>query len=185
MRWYIGCTLLCVLSFSTLAGELLESYVEDKGEHYLLHLDMRINGQYDDVYAVLVDFDNITAINDSIVFSKRLETQGKKHLVQFDSEGCVWFFCRRVVQLVHVTELDQGYIMSTTDPEKSDLSYGRTLWQVIDEGETTRIKYNADYVPDFWIPPLIGPVIFKNRLLEEGQKTINGIERLVSNDYTD
>jgi len=79
-----------------------------------------------------------------------------------------------------VSELDNGYIMSVTLPEQSDLKYGRTLWEIIDEGKITRIKYNADYVPDFWVPPLFGPAIFKERMLKEGKKTINGIEALAS-----
>lgn len=143
---------------------------------------MRVEGKYDDIYRILIDFDNITAVNDTIVFSKRLKSEGKVHTVHFESVGCIWFFCRRVKQIVKVTELGRGYIMSVTDPTQSDLEYGRTLWEVIDEGKTTRIKYNADYVPDFWVPPLIGPYLFKGRMLEEGLKTINGIEALANGD---
>lgn len=172
---------LYVLTFTpALAGELLHSYVENEGDHYYLHLDMRVDGDSDDIYRILVDFNNITAVNDTIVFSKLLKTEDKTHTVHFESEGCVWFFCRRVKQVVKVTEMGQGFIMSVTDAEQSDMEYGRTLWEVIDEGNTTRIKYNADYVPGFWIPPLIGPAIFKDRMLEEGQKTINGIETLAN-----
>ena len=162
------------------AGELIESYVNYEDDHYLLHLDMRANGDSETIYAILVDFNNITEINDTIVYSKLLESKDRKHRVHFESEGCVWFFCRRIKQVVTVTELGNGYIMSQTHAEESDISYGRTLWQVIDEGKTTRIKYSADYVPDFWVPPIFGPVIFQNRMLEEGQKTINGIELLAN-----
>ena len=165
---------------SALAGEVLHANLEHEHDHYLLHLDMRIKGDSTAVFRALLDFNNLTAINDTIVYSKLLERNGREYLVQTDGEGCVWFFCKRVVQVSIVTEMDNGYIMSVTVPEKSDLEYGRTLWQVIDEGDTTRIKYNADYVPAFWIPPIFGPYIFKKRMLEEGQKTVNGIERIVN-----
>lgn len=163
-----------------LAGELLESYVNFEDDHYLLHLDMRVESHMHDVYAVLIDFNNIKDVNDTIVGSQLLKTDGRVHRVQFMSEGCVWIFCRSVNQVVTVTELGSGYIMSQTDPELSDLSYGRTLWQVIDEGKTTRIKYDADYVPGFWVPPLIGSYLFQERMLEEGLKTLHGIEILAS-----
>jgi hypothetical protein len=173
--------MLLLSSTASLAGELLESYINYEDDHYLLHLDMRVEAHVHDVYAVLIDFNNIKDVNDTIVSSKLLESDGRVHRVQFESEGCVLFFCRTVKQLVTVTELGNGYIMSQTDPEQSDLSYGRTLWQVIDEGnDITRIKYNADYVPAFWIPPLIGPYIFQDRMLEEGLKTLHGIEMLAS-----
>lgn len=174
--------ILCLLTSCSIcqAGEIIESYVNYDNDHYLLHLDMRVNGKSDVIYAILIDFDHIPEINDTIVYSKVLESKNRIHRVHFESEGCVWFFCRRIKQVVTVTELGNGYIMSETDAEKGNMRYGRTLWQVIDEGKTTRIKYNADYVPDFWVPPIFGPIIFQNRMLEEGQKTINGIERLAN-----
>jgi hypothetical protein len=176
---YLTAGFLYLFSCShALAGELLESYVHFDDDHYLLHLDMRVEAESAKVYATLVDFNNMKSVNDTIVGSKLLESNGRVHRVQFESEGCVWIFCRSVNQVVTVTELGGGYIMSQTDPDESDLTYGKTLWQVINEGDFTRVKYDADYVPAFWIPPLIGPYIFQERMLEEGLKTLNGIELL-------
>ena len=185
MRHRNACLLIisaCVcLSSVTFAGELIKSEVNDIGDHFVLHLEMRIDADAESVYDVLVDFNNIKYLNDSIKESELLKSVGLVHTVSMRSEGCVLFFCQSVTQVTTVTELDDGYIMSIVDPEQSDLSYGKTLWQVIEEeDETTKIIYNADIVPDFWIPPLIGTHIFKNRLAEEGEKTINGIERIIN-----
>jgi len=177
---YILGLLLALLYTHSHAGELIDAHVDRVGEHYTLHLDMRIEGHQKDVYAVLVDFKHIPLLNDSIKSSQLLESKGKVHRVQFETEGCVLFVCKRINQVVTVTELGDGYIMSVTDPAHSDLKYGKTLWQVIDEGKTTRITYNGEFVPDFWVPPLIGPILYKNRLLDEGKKTINGIEHRVA-----
>lgn len=176
-------TTLCLLSLlpatAGVAGELLNAYVARRDKHYLLHLDMRIKAKYADVYRVLLDFQHIPQINDSIKSATVLEHKGKVTRVKLVGEGCVWIFCRRIEQVVTVTARADGYISSITDPAHSDLKYGRALWHLIDEGKTTRVQYNADFVPDFWLPPLIGPMIFKHRLLEEGQKTINGIEHRI------
>jgi hypothetical protein len=161
------------------AGELLNAHVERRDDHYLLHLDMRIKASYADAYRALVDFKHIPLINDSIKSAQILAHKGKITRVRLVAEGCVWIFCRRIAQVQTVTARDDGYIISITDPAHSDLRYGRSLWHLVAEGKTTRITYNADFVPDFWVPPLIGPMIFKHRLLEEGQKTINGIEHLI------
>ena len=180
MPVYIGILLfVSSLSFAQ-AGELLDAHVNYEDEHYLLHLDMRVLGKSDKIYAILTDYDHLPAVNDTIVSSKLLESKGRQHRVQYESEGCIWIFCRRINQVVIVSELANGYILSETLPAESDLSYGRTLWQVIDEGDTTRLTYDADFVPDFWVPPLIGPMIFKKRILKEGLKTINGIENLAN-----
>ena len=172
---------LCALLFAQAgaAGEVIQATAEHRDHHYLLNLDMRIQGKREDVYRVLVDFNHLYLLNDTIKVSRELEHKGKVHRVQIDIEGCVWIFCRTIKQVQTVTELSNDYLMAITTPTRTDLRYGHTLWQLIDEGSTTRIKYNADFVPAFWVPPLIGPALFKHSLLKEGQKTINGIERLV------
>lgn len=138
---------------------------------------MRIQGKYADVYRALIDFNHIPRINDSIKSSKVLAHHGNVYRVHIVGEGCVWIFCRRIQQVEVVTVRKDGYLFSVTDAAHSDFRYGRALWHITDEGKTTRVQYNADFVPAFWVPPLIGPMIFKHRILEEGQKTINGIER--------
>ena len=185
LRHYYFATVisLCLLlPQQAMAGEVLEAYADNDGDNYFLHLDMRIDGTSQAVYDILIDFANIPQVNDSVKFSEIRESRAPVHRVYFETEGCVLFFCRRVNQLVTITELGKGYIMSITDPQHSDLQYGRTLWQVIDEGTSTRIKYNAEFVPDFWVPPLFGPYIFKKRMLQEGQKTVHGIEQLITTD---
>ena len=165
------------------AGELLNSFVNEIDEHYILQLDMRIDGDYDAVYEVLIDFNHLDQVNKTITSSQLLESNDKIHTVQFMSNGCVWIICQDVNQVVIVTELGNGFIMSETLPDLSDIRYGRTLWQVIDEGDSTRIKYYSDLIPDFWIPPFMGSSILQDRMLEEGIKTINGIERIINEEF--
>jgi hypothetical protein len=163
---------------SSFAGELLKSEVKEVAEHFVLHLEMRIDADYDPVYDILVDFENLKELTETIKESELLESEDDVHVVRMRSEGCVLFYCQSVIQVTTVTELGRGYIKSIVDPELSDLSYGKVLWQIIEEDETTKIIYDADIVPDFWIPPLFGSYIFKSSLIEEAEKTINGIERV-------
>ncbi len=173
------------LSFNnlTFAGEILYSEVNDLDDHFIVHLEMRIDADYDSVYNTLIDFENINELNDSIKESELLESDGDVHIVRLRSEGCVLFFCENITEVITVTELGRGYIKTIIDPDISDLSYGKALWQIIDEGEETKVVYKSDIVPKFWIPPLIGTYIFKNRLVVEGEKTINGIERIINSEY--
>ena len=175
--------ILLLLSPMLHAGELLNSFVDEVDDHYILNLDMRIDGEYDAVYEVLIDFNHLDKVNQTITSSQLLESDDKIHRVQFMSNGCVWIICQDVNQVVIVTELGNGFIMSETVPELSDIRYGRTLWQIIDEGDSTRIKYHSDLVPDFWLPPFIGSSILQDRMLEEGIKTINGIERIINEEF--
>lgn len=166
-----------LLAQYALAGEVKKSYVNHEDGHFLLHLEMHIEADVDDVYEVLVDYNNIHQLSKSIKKSKWLESRGNTHKVMMLSEGCIWFFCQEVKQVQQVTELPNRYIVSETLPEKSDLEYGRVLWHIRANGKETHISYSADFIPKFWVPPLIGPWLMTKRLLEEGESTINNIEQ--------
>jgi len=160
------------------AGEVLNSHVSYEDGHYLVRLEMKIEAELETVYALLTDFNNLKQLNDSIKSSRLLKSKGKQHHVLFKIEGCVWIICKQVKQVQRVTEMGNGYIKAVTLPDKSDMEYGRVLWHIRQEGDVTIVHYRADFVPAFFVPPLIGPYIMKGRLLEEGEKTIQGIERV-------
>ncbi len=162
------------------AGEVLHSHVDYHHGHYLLNLDMRIVAPLKKVRAVLFDFNALRKVNDTITLSRLLAHHDKKYTVLMESRACVWFYCRRIRQVQVITDMGNGYLQSITDPTQSDMASGKVLWHVRPDPQQTQqtlITYSADFEPAFFIPPLIGPWLLKKRLLSEGQKTINGIER--------
>lgn len=169
--------ILLLLSGSP-AGEITHSYVDYEDGHYLVRLVMKIEADMETVYSLLTDFDQLTKLNDSIKVSRLLHSNDKQHRILIEMEGCVWIFCRRVNQVQQVTEMGMGYIKAVTLPDQSDMEYGRVLWHIQQQDNVTVISYSADVIPAFFVPPLIGPYLMKDRLLEEAEKTIRGIERL-------
>lgn len=165
---------------SAYAGKLLHSYVNEIDGHFVMRLDMRVNAKRKDVRSVLMDFSKMPAVNKTVLESRLLKPVGNKYKIYFVSRGCLWIFCQTIKQVAMVSELSKEYIMSDVIAKESDLKYGRALWRLIDEGSTTRIIYSSDYVPDFWVPPLIGSAIAKEKMLSEGLKTINGLERVIN-----
>jgi len=174
-------TSLIILSQSiatSQAGEVISSFVDEQDDHYVIRVDMRVNADIADVYKHLSDFKNIYKLNNTIVSSIVKKSSGKQHEVEVNTSGCVLFFCTEQTQYQKVSELDNGYIMIHLIPEKSDFISGEILWQVYAEKNTTRVIFAADYEPDFWIPPLIGPWILKDVFIDESQETINELEKL-------
>lgn len=158
------------------AAEVLHHDMEFKDKHYVLSLEMRVNGTMAQVYTILTDFNHFNTLNDSIKKSQLLFNNNNVSTVEVIAEGCVLLFCKTIKQVQVVTELGNGKIDAITDPDESDMAFGETHWQLTAAGRSTTVKYQSDYVPDFWVPPVIGPAILKSRLLEEAQKTIHGIE---------
>lgn len=160
------------------AGDVLHSYVDYEDGHFFLQLDMRITARADKVYGLLVDFNHLTRLNNNIIKSELLETTDNQIKVLVETRGCIWFFCKHVKQVQSIRKLPNGYLLAATLPEESDLEFGNVLWHIRQDGKTTLISYSADFIPAFWVPPLIGPWLMNSRLLLEGKETINNIEIL-------
>jgi len=174
----LGLLLGLLLAAPLHAGEVLDSHVDYSDDHYLIDIDMRIDADANKVFARLQDYNHLHRVNSAIKTSRLLATHGAIHRVRIVTRGCIWFYCRRVVQVQDIEKLRDRYLVATIDPKDSDFKYGRIVWHVFSDARGTRIRFSADLVPDFWIPPLIGPWVMKSKLLEEGRQTITGLERL-------
>jgi hypothetical protein len=174
----------CLFSLqSALAGEVLDSHVGTHEEHYLLQIDMLIDADTDRVRQLLTDYAHLDRLSNSITRSELLESNAPHYRVRVTTEGCVIFFCRELVQMQDVTELNDGYILVKVLPEMSDFAYSRNMWRIRALNGRTRVTYSSDLVPDFWIPPLIGTSLFKHQLLEESRQVIENLERLANSPH--
>ncbi len=176
------------------SGEVLESNIEHSGKRYFIHLEMRVNVNADRAFEALTDYANLTRLSTAILESTLTEAEPPRFQVRVVTDGCALFFCKQMMQLQNVQELRRGYILVDVDPEHSDFTYGRILWHIRpDTGENstpdmekTRVSFNAELAPEFWVPPLLGPMIVKKGFLTETRAMIDGIERIAleaENDY--
>lgn len=170
--------LLTLMVNYTWSGEVITSFVDEEDDHYIIRIDMRVDAPIEDVYKHLSDFKNIYKLNNTIVSSIVRYSNDRDHEIEVFTRGCVLFFCSEQTQYQKVKELDNGYIMIHLDPKKSDFLSGQILWQVFSENNKTRVVFAADFEPDFWVPPLIGPWILTGVFLDESQETINELEKL-------
>ena len=176
LRLVAALALLCLV-LSAQAGQLIDAYVEHKDGHYLLNLEMLVEAPLNNVQRVMLDTEHLSDLNEIIKQSHLLKSNESQQWIYLETQSCIWFFCRTIKQTQLVTEMTGGYITAVILPEESDLEYGKVLWRLQSQGNQTRISYSADIVPNFWVPPFIGTWLVRNQLLEECQKTIEGIER--------
>lgn len=165
---------------SSYAGEVLDSNVGTHEDHFLLRIDMLIDADTERVRQLLTDYAHLDQLSQSITRSEVLESQPPNYRIRVTTDGCLLFFCRELVQVQDVTELNDGYILVTVVPEMSDFSYSRNMWRIRKQNDDTRVTYTSDLVPGFWIPPLIGTSLFKHKLLEETRLLIENLERLAN-----
>lgn len=173
--------LLLTATGATRAGEIVESSVQHRAGHYLIHMAMRIAAPAEKVYDRFTDFERLQRINNNILASEVLESRDGYHRLRVVSEGCAMLFCKRMVQTQEVREFQDGFIVATIVPEGSDFRSGTLVWHIRPDGAAdsgmTRVDFNADLVPDFWVPPLIGPWLVKRAFYSESRETLASLEQ--------
>lgn len=173
-------TCLCLLfSSAAQAGEIIHTKVEHEDKRYFVEIEILLNADDKRVLELLTDYDHLTRLNNSIKESYTLYSlDDSTHRVLVVTEACILFFCKRITQVQDVEELPGGIIITTVVPEKSDFDYAHTRWKISPEGGRTHVSFSTDLKPSFWIPPLIGPPLIKNKLIDEALATIEGLEKL-------
>jgi len=172
-------SLLCFACTSINAGEVLESKVSSKDKRYFVSLDVVINADHRRVYKLLTDYNNLTNISDSITESNLVYSlSNNDHRVKVTTKACVTFFCKTIVQVQDVEQLNGMVIVTTSLPDKSDVDYAHARWKITDENGLTRVSFNSDLKPSFWVPPLIGPPLIETALRNEALEIIDGLEKL-------
>src|SRR3990172_12308794 len=138
--------------------ELLETTHEDG--RYTVAFEVVLDANRDKVWQIMTDYDPLPRVSKIIVESRVLKQQdANRHRVGVTLEACVFIFCKTVKRIVDIEAWPQKEILVTEVPDQSDFREGIERWRVMAEGPKTPLHYTAELVPDFFIPPLIGPVV--------------------------
>lgn len=176
---------LLSLPVGSFAAEIQHAAVAHIGKRYQVELDIIIDADSHQVYKLLTDFNNLKQLNDNIIESYKVYSlSDTDHRVFVRTEGCITFFCKEVTLVEDVEELAGGVIINTAVPEKSSVAFAHTRWKVTPMGHRTRLEYNTDLKPNFWIPPLIGPPLIEKTLRGEALTIAENLESLATSNKT-
>ncbi len=161
--------------------EVLET-THDSGR-YTVAFEVVLDANRDKVWQIMTDYERLPRVSKIILESRVLKQQdANRHRVGVTLEACVLIFCKTVKRMVDIEARPQTEILVSEVPDQSDFREGTERWQVTAEGPKTRLKYTAEIVPNFFIPPLIGPVVVKYFLRREIRNTALEVEALASHD---
>ncbi len=133
------------------------------------------------VYRVLSDYDDFERLSSVFVESRMLEPiENGTGIVFFHMKGCVLFFCREVQLIERIDVEPETRIEVTIIPERSEMRRGWASWDIEPDGEGTLVRYVAEVEPEFWIPPLIGPLVIRAVLLTRGARAARRLEALAA-----
>ena len=114
-------------------------------------------------------------IVDAEVLEKAENGPGKVRIKFYD---CIFIFCKTFQKIEDVSIAADGHVTSLAIPDQSDFDYAREDWQVFAEGGRTHIRYKTEMVPNFFVPPLIGPYVIKSHIRTELVHIVTNLEEI-------
>lgn len=161
--------------------EMLET-AHDQGR-YTVSFEVVLAADRDKVWRIMTDFEQLPRVSKTILESRVLKQEdAHHHRVGLTLQGCILFFCKTLKRVMNIETRPQQEILMIEDPAHSDFRYAVERWGIAAEGNGTRLIYSAELEPNFFIPPLIGPVAVKYFLRREIRTTAVEVEALVNHE---
>jgi hypothetical protein len=150
-------------------------------DRYRVVADTHLDAAPDAIYKVLLDFDDDRYQRISEIYKESgylpPDPDGTP-LVYTLVEGCLLGFCRSMRRVERLEIVTPEFIRSRAIPERSDFRYSMAEWTFTAEGSGTRVTYEMEMEPNFWLPPFVGPWFLKRTLLRGAPAAIDQIELL-------
>lgn len=167
------------------AVELVEFKITESQGVYSIEATTLLDASAPHVRSALTDLVHIYRVSPEIIESEILPSADKDSVrVRTRVLGCVAFFCNEIERVEDVRELPSGDLESVMVPELSSFRSGSAGWRIESIGGRTRVIYQAQMEPDFFIPPLIGSYFVKQKLHETVTTSFAKLE-LIANIFAD
>jgi len=171
--------LLLLHGTQTLAHDISEFDVTEKDSVFYIKASMVLHAPASYVHAVLTDYIHIYRLNPSIIESEILSPPDENTArIRTKVIGCVLSYCQELERVEDVHILPSGTIQALIVPQLSQFKSGTTLWQIQARGKHSKLSYYSEIEPDFFIPPILGATIVKNKLREELTSSFSLLEKI-------
>jgi hypothetical protein len=155
--------------------------VTEQGGVYRIKATASVDAPADYVREVLSDYVHIYRLNPSIVESEVLaEKDTSATYVRTRVLGCAGYFCQELERVEKVRKLPSGDLVAEVVPEKSEFRSGKTVWHIEAMGERSRIVYESEMEPDFYIPPVVGKFMAKKSIRTEILISFRNLEKIAN-----
>ncbi len=157
------------------------------------HFSMRFvaNAAPHQVFTIITNYNHLSELNPLIKSSRLLPSSSPTNFsenspridrVELITEGCMLFFCKKVIRVEDVSVNENLDIKTVVVPSMSDFKSGNTRWTFTPDGDKTIVRYTATMQPSFWLPPFVGPYALKKQIRSQLQYTAHKINFLLASD---
>jgi len=161
------------------SADLRDVDVDRDGKRYVMRSEVFFDVDRQTLYDVFRDWGLSTEFSSWVVEARNLapdETGQPGFYIR--NHGCILFVCKTLVREGYVDDEPYEVIRASADAERSDFTISNETWRFSTEGDGTLVVYELEMVPEFWVPPVIGPWIIKRKLKNDGGDALDRIERI-------
>lgn len=150
------------------------------GTVYSLYAETFLEASPESISNVLLDYERFGRISSVYKEYGYLDPLPDGTPVVFTRmEGCLLkIFCKSMTRVEKLEVAEPDHIRTVTLPERSDFKRSISEWSLEAEADGTRLTYSLEMEPDFFVPPIVGPLMLKRTLKRGGGRAIERIERL-------
>jgi hypothetical protein len=181
LRHTLGALLLTCSGSALALDDSHNVEVTEQGGVYRIKAAFVIDARAEYAQQVLSDFVHIYRLNPSIIESEVLATNDTQSThVRTRILGCAGYSCQELERVEKVSQMPSGDLVAEVVPEKSEFKSGRTLWHIEALGERSRIVYESEMEPDFYIPPVVGKFMAKKSIRSEITTSFRHLEKIAN-----
>jgi ribosome-associated toxin RatA of RatAB toxin-antitoxin module len=179
--------IICMLSIAGLlffplaaqSADVLRSSVTRQDDRYLMHMETVVQAPISKVHSLLKDYKNFTRFNSifkQVKLVGNLDGGGVRMGVR--SEFCILVICQHFDWIQDVQFLPDGNISITIVPDQGDFRQGNGHWRLFPVEGGTRLSFDLDLTPKYWIPPVFGMLLAQKKFSEDVFKFAQELERM-------
>jgi hypothetical protein len=155
--------------------------VEKHGQAFRLKAASVVAAPPEFVFDVLMDFDNFHRLVAGIVTTRYLPPGPDGVRLGYTLiNSCAWIFCKRFDKVERIWPVPKTGMVTLAVPERSDFEFYATRWRLEGVPGGTRLRFEANMRPKFWIPPLLGTWAVKRKLVYTAEEMGEVVEYLYS-----
>ena len=149
--------------------------VTRSGEAYQVNLRMDVVGPRALVWRVLIDYENLQRFVPGMQSSRIVSGRGEPLLLEQKGESGVLFFKVTTTTVSRIFETPESEIRF--DLVSGNLKRMQGSWTLTPHDHSIGVAYRAEVVPEFAVPPLIGPAVMAQNVKTMAEGVAREIER--------
>lgn len=164
------------------SAEVLDSTIIREHGRYMMHTETVVQAPVSKVRALLMDYQNFPRLNPDIKRVESLERLDNRGIrMGVSSEFCILAICLHYDWVQDVRHLPDGDIVMIIVPNQGDFQQGIGRWRLLpNAGGGTLLIFDIDLTPKYWLPPVFGSWLMKQKLSEKAFEFAEGLEKMAA-----